>query len=130
MRGLLLLVAVVLASCSQASDPPRELYFPTWTPQPGPVPTGVLEGRLVERNGCLIWSDGAEYLPIWPDDFELDNADTTIAATSGVVLAVGDEGTLVGGERNLRQAESLIGMQIPSSCQSDGYWMVTEVVPG
>lgn len=128
---LTLAVIVVSSSCDQEEDEPSGVFFPTWTQQPGAAtPTGTLPGRLEESNGCLLWSNETDFLPVWPDDFQLDEAEVTIAANSGVVLAIGDGGTLAGGERTLEQAESLSGGSIPRRCQpAGGYWMVTELLP-
>ncbi len=129
--GVTMFVVVVFVSSSCHREENRsDVYFPTWTREPGAaVPTGILPGRLVERNGCLLWSDETDVVPLWPDNFQLDDPNDTIAADSGIVLAVGDGGTLGGGERTLEQAESVIGEAIPSRCQpSGGYWLVTEVM--
>ena len=125
---LLILVTCVTAACDQG-ERPSNLFLPTWTLQPGAAaPTGELRGHLDERNGCLFWSNGSDFLPLWPTALEIDRDELTIETTSGDVLAIGDGGILVGGERTLEQAESLIGEQIPSRCQAvGGYWMVTEV---
>lgn len=126
----LLLAVVLLSGACDQEDQPADVFFPTWIREPGaPVPTGDLAGGLVERNGCLIWSGTKDVLPLWPDTFQLNRADVTIATNAGVVLAIGDSGTLGGGERTLEQAESVIGKRIPGRCQpAGGYWMVTDVL--
>lgn len=128
--ALLLAVALVSSSCDQEEDQPSHLFFPTWTPPPGAaLPTGTLPGRLVERNGCLLWSGQTDFLPLWPETFQLDERESTVETSSGAVLAIGYAGTLGGGERTLEQAESVIGERIPRRCQpAGGYWLVTEVL--
>jgi hypothetical protein len=127
--SLFIAVSVGALSCEQ-DEALSNLFLPMWTPQPdAAVATGELPGRLEERNGCLLWSDGTEFLPLWPTDFEIDRVGLTIETTSGAVWAIGDSGTLGGGERTLEQAESLIGEQIPRRCHAaGGYWMVTDVL--
>lgn len=126
----LIAVAIMAFSCN-GEAPPSNLFVPKWTPEPGaPVATGELPGRLEERDGCLLWSNEKDFLALWPDDFEVDREELTIETASGVVVAIGEGGTLGGGERSLAQAQSLIGKEIPSRCRSaGGYWMVTEIIP-
>jgi hypothetical protein len=118
-----LVVGFGLVGCNDSAP---EVFFPTWSPSGGAVPTGALEGHLVERGGCLFWSDDAEYLPIWPSNYRFE--DSAVLAGSRLVLSVGDAAFLGGGERSLEQTESLIGSEIPGRCQAGGYWIVTKVV--
>jgi hypothetical protein len=121
----LVILATLLGSCETGADAPS-VFFPTWTPESGPVSGGVLEGRLVERAGCLLWSGTGDFLPIWPDTFEFEDGE--VITESGLAVALGDTATLGGGERSRAQVEELMGQEIPSRCRSvDSYWMVTDV---
>ena len=120
--ALMVVAAFGLVGCGDSA----KTFFPTWSPSGDPVPTGALQGRLVERNGCLLWADEREYLPIWPEPYELDGA--TILVDSRPVIRVGDTAFLGGGMRSLGGVESLIGEQVPQRCQAaGGYWLVTRV---
>lgn len=125
--ALLLAGALSFTGCQKSAS---DVYFPTWHESGGATASGALEGHLVERSGCLYWVGQSEYLPIWPDSFQLDDSDgLRLSTASGRSLAVGDAAILAGGERTRRQVEALVGARIPTRCQPQaGFWVVTDVI--
>jgi hypothetical protein len=121
-------VAAAALSMAACGDSAPDVFFPTWSPSEGEATaTGALEGRLVERGDCLMWDAGADFLPIWPDTYEFDGS--AVLADSEFVLDLGESAFLGGGERSLRQAESLMDSQIPQRCHAPGgYWIVTQIL--
>jgi hypothetical protein len=47
-----IVAAFLIAGCSSVSVE-EGLFFPTWTAEGGPVPTGIVQGTLLEDDGCL-----------------------------------------------------------------------------
>jgi hypothetical protein len=128
-----LVLVIVLSGCADpgsGSQAASGIFFPTWRSTGGPHPTAILEGRLVERDGCLLLDTGdqREFLPLWPDSFALEGGSTpTIISPNGRALALGDQAFLGGGERRLVDAESIIGQEIPGRCRTSLYWLATAI---
>jgi hypothetical protein len=133
----LLVALLVVAGCTTSQ--------PSVQPTTGPTaalpthkglsggPAALLTATLVADGGCVYASSTdptGRWLPIWPLGFQLDgqsikNGSDVVAVISGVVK-------LGGGEYHASQVDffrTLLTSPIPDACQSDEYWLVTEVIP-
>lgn len=135
----LCLIAVSCGSQTPASVPPTErpaLFMPTHQ-FTASGPAALLDGTLVERDGCL-WIETRErqrFLALWPTGYR-------VAAGSGTVTVLRNDGrpvaevgrpiTVGGGEYAPHQeafVQGLIGRPIPDACRGNKYWLVGEVLP-
>jgi hypothetical protein len=135
----LCLLAVSCASQAAPSVAPTEtpaLFVPTHRlGTQGGLPGAVLEGILVERDGCLAIEtrEGQRFLALWPDGYRVAVGSGTINVLRVVgrsVATVGRPITASGGEYGRDQealVRSLIGRAIPDACRRDRYWLVGEV---
>jgi hypothetical protein len=96
------------------------LFFPTWDAE-GDVPTGVVQGVLVEDDRCLfVEANGRRTLVAWEaglgfeDDALLDSAGDPIARVGETIHGVGG----YFGDR--RHIENLAGEPIPERCVPEG----------
>jgi hypothetical protein len=89
----------------------------------------MLQGRLIEREGCLLIEDRTEvgtdyYLALWPDTYSLSGDDSvSITTDDGSEIAVGDFVQLIGGTPST-PAEEVIGGAIPPKC-NEAAWKAT-----
>ena len=131
------LLAVGLMSCSgqptsptpAGSDEPADVFLPTYGPMNG-LPTALLSGRLVLRDGCIwIASAGGEVLPLWPAGSRIEfEGGRLVVVHGGDRARVGTEVTGGGGEYgpgNYAFVVELIGGEIPERCRGDGFYWLT-----
>jgi hypothetical protein len=131
---------LAIAGCAQAVDAESggddpTVFFPTWQHSGGASEQGMLEGRLIERDRCLLLEDETEigtdsYLPLWPDTYTLTNGSSVaIVLDDGSELNVGDFISLVGGTSTPTSvAEEVIGRSIPARCDEMA-WQATSAQP-
>jgi hypothetical protein len=114
------IVAAGLTSACTGSPVEEGLFFPTWRAE-GPVPSGIVQGRLVEDDRCLYVQTGNQRtLVAWEDGMGFEDA--TLLDTSGSPIAQVGEMIHGGGgyfeERG--HIEQLSGQSIPDRCVPDG----------
>lgn len=92
--GAMVLVVLVCSTCTDRPETESGIFFPTWSAE-GELPTGVVQGVLVERDGCLfLVSSGTETLIVWDDEYAF--ADGSLLGPSGnPIVRIGE--TLHGG---------------------------------
>lgn len=62
-----LLVFLACWACGKRPEVEAGTFFPTWSAE-GAVPAGIVQGVLVERDGCLlVAASGEETLVLWDD---------------------------------------------------------------
>ena len=125
------LVAAALGACL-APDP--VVYLPTYRPLDA-MPAGLIEGVLVEADGCLwIETDGQRLLVLWPRDSTVTSTvDGLAVGAEGVTIPVGTPMRAGGGQyQQEHQAfvHDLIGEPVPEACRSTGlYWLAGGIEP-
>jgi hypothetical protein len=130
--AVVLVIAVVsLAACGSTDMPSggskgEGVFFPTYR-ETGISPLGMLEGELVEQDGCLI-SQGIQgsLLLLWPDSYAYESGEPAMVVDGDGdrIAKVGALVQLAGGERTLDDAIALTGQSIPEECQAENYWIV------
>lgn len=117
------------------NDPPGvgpaqgDVFFPTWASSARPA--GIVEGRLVERRGCLFLESGSRLdLALWERGYTYDSG--VLKDPSGQpVVRVGE--TVFGGGgygSDWAAAEEIVGESIPSHCrptEAEGYAVVYDI---
>ena len=118
-RWSILLGVTLLAACSGANVE-EGLFFPTWDAG-GSVPTGIVQGVVVEEDHCLfVEANGRRTLVLWEaglgfeDGALLDPAGAQIAREGDVIHGGGG----YYGQRG--HFEELAGEPIPNRCMPDG----------
>jgi hypothetical protein len=113
-----IVAAFLMAGCSA---PPVEdgLFFPTWSAQ-GAVPTGIVQGTLVEDGRCLfVEAHSQRTLVAWEDGMGFE--DGYLLDVSGApITRVGEAIHGGGGYSGRRQIEQLSEDSIPERCVPDG----------
>jgi hypothetical protein len=130
----LVLVAIGLAACRDADSasentPSSSTYLGTLAAGIDDAPDALLEGAVVEEDGCIQLRDqvGDIRLAVWPSGFDL--ADEEILDQNGeVVASVGAslEGAS-GGQISLNTAQNLVSEPIPASCESRSVVLIGEL---
>jgi hypothetical protein len=136
-------VLVALAGTACDSTMPANVFLPTYTLQSGgpgqsqpPVtlPTGLLEGILVEEDGCLwVEADPFRSLVLWPTDSSavIDDSDRVVVRNGGHEAIVGTAITAGGGEytdEHYAFVVEILGEALPSACRASGlYWIGYEI---
>jgi hypothetical protein len=126
------LILAVAAACSQSGSDPAGLFLPTYRPM-NSAPTALLEGTLVEDDGCLwIETDNGRHLMLWPEASSvLDGDGQRAVRNDGDVAIVGTRVSAGGGEYGTEHYEfvvELIGRDVPEPCRTSGkYWLCREV---
>jgi hypothetical protein len=137
------LVLLGLAGCAESgvaangSGQQADVFFPTWSYSgTGGSEAGMLQGRLIEREGCLLIEDKTDvgtdyYLPLWPDTYSLSDDDpVSVTTDDGTDLAVGDFVELTGGTSTpSSQAEEAIGRAILPKCNEVAWKATSARVP-
>ena len=97
-------------------------------------PAAQLRAVLETRQGCLMLrgADGEHFLPLWPVDVRISEADPTVIEDDrGVIGRVGATLLLDGGAYQSSEAGfalSLIdGASPPKSCAAQSFWLVASV---
>jgi hypothetical protein len=128
---------LLIAACSRA--PVEEgLFFPTWSAE-GAVPAGIVQGTLVEDDGCLyVERNDQRTLVAWEDGMGFE--DGRLLATSGYPIAQVGEVIHGGGgyydsALGRSHVEELSGESIPQRCIPDGptgdrFAIIYDVEPG
>jgi hypothetical protein len=140
-RAIALVPLLALAGCGEsvvageASGEQATVFFPTWHYSgTGGSDGGMLQGRLIEREGCLLIEDETEvgtdyYLALWPDSFSLSSdSPVSITIDDGMELVVGDFVHLGGGAPST-SAEEAIGGAIPPECNEEAWKATSARVP-
>jgi hypothetical protein len=118
---LLGVVGITLA-ISACSGPPVEegLFFPTWEAEGG-LPTGIVQGVLVEADQCLfVEAHGQQTLVLWEaelgfkDDALLDSGGDPIASVGETIHGGG------GYYGDRRHFENLAEKPVPERCIPTG----------
>ncbi len=128
----IVVAASLLAGCGSSAPP--GIYLPTYGSM-NALPTGLLEGTLVEEDGCLwIEPDDTRRLVLWPGGTSVANdGDQLVLQSAGEQVIVGTQVSSGGGEYgpgNYRFVVELIGEEVPSACQQTGlYWLAGSVTP-
>jgi len=113
---------LLLCACKSGAEIEAGVFFPTWSAD-GARPTGVVEGVLVEANGCVyIDANGQQTLPVWEEG--LGFADSRLLSSDGEPVAEVDEvvhggGGWYGGADGRAHLEDLAGEGIPDRCVID-----------
>jgi hypothetical protein len=115
------------------------VYLPTYrlqssaapgeTPPPVSLPTALVEGTLVEDEGCIwVEADGSRWLVLWP------NGSTAVVDGGQVVVRNDGHQAIVGthvsgGGGEYRQEHyafvvGLIGEPVPLPCQASGLYVL------
>lgn len=114
------LVLLVTSACADRSGVEAGIFFPTWNAG-GIVPAGIVQGVLVERDGCLlVAASGEEALVLWDDGYGFVN-DSLLAPSGDVIVRVGE--LLHGGGgyfADREHAEDLSESSIPERCIPEG----------
>jgi hypothetical protein len=115
-------VLLLLVACESGAEVEDGVFFPTWSAD-GAVPGGIVQGVLVETDGCVyISANGQRTLPVWEEG--LGFADGTLLGSDGEPRAeVGDVvhggGGWYGGADGRAHVEDLAGKRIPDRCVMD-----------
>jgi hypothetical protein len=132
--GLLLLLFV---ACESGPEVEEGVFFPTWSAD-GDRPLAVVQGVLVEANGCVyISANGQRTLPAWEEGLGFANGtllgrDGEPVAEVGAVVHGG--GGWYGGANGRAHVEDLAGERIPDRCiideGPDRFAVIYEVAAG
>jgi hypothetical protein len=120
MRAVVALL--LLVACESGAEVEARDFFPTWRAD-GAVPAGIVQGVLVETDGCVyISANGRRTLPVWEEG--LGFADGTLLESDGEPIAqVGEVvhggGGWYGGAGGRAHLEELAGERIPDRCVID-----------
>jgi len=114
----ILLVFVGCSGCAKGSETESGIFFPTWSAD-GPVPAGIVQGTLAERDGCVfLVRDGKETLVVWDEGHAF--ADGSLLGPSGEPIAsIGETLHGGGGYYGRAHAEDMSGASIPDRCVPD-----------
>ena len=109
------LMILVCSACGEHPETEAGIFFPTWNAD-GDVPAGIVQGTLVERDGCLfLTSSGTETLIVWDDEYAF--ADGSLLAPSGEpIVRIGETLHGGGGYYGRAHAEKVSGTSIPDRC--------------
>lgn len=124
---------MLLAACGGGAPIQSGLFFPTWDPGDA-VPTGIVQGVLVEDDRCLfVEAHGVRTLVVWEE--WMGFADGSLLDAGGEPIArVGDVVHGGGGYHSDRaHIEGIVGREIPDRCMPAGdepFALVYEVEAG
>jgi hypothetical protein len=110
------------------------LFFPTWDAE-GDVPSGVVQGALVEEDRCLfVEADGRQTLVVWEAGLGFED-DTLLDSSGDPIAGVGERIHGGGGYYGARShIEDLAGKTIPERCipsaDGDRFALIYEVEAG
>lgn len=119
-------ITLLLAGC--LGVPPPGIHFPTYGSM-NALPVGVLEGTLVEEDGCLlVEAGGSRWLVLWPGSARAVEADAGLVVRDGTNEAVvGEPIRLGGGEYGMDNYDfvvDLIDEEVPPACrESEQFWL-------
>ena len=96
-------------------------------------PAALLNGRLVEADGCL-WvagDDGGRYLPAWGRGtraYGVSDGPPVVVEIDGRKIIAGSWVSLGGGElKDIGTVERVLEAPIPSACRAGPFWWVTSL---
>jgi hypothetical protein len=124
--------AAVLIACANGAGARGAdgVFFPT-LPHMNGWPAALLQGTLLERNGCVVLAGRSEsVLLLWPEGYSTrrdpDGSLVVLDDHGDRVGRMGDEVSLGGGlvgesRQHVEFAEKLIGQKIPGRCYADAY---------
>jgi hypothetical protein len=114
------IIASGLISACTGSRVEEGLFFPTWRAE-GAVPSGIVQGTLVEDDRCLHVETGNQRtLVAWEDGIGFDDG-TLLDASGSPIAQVGEVIHGRGGYFGSRgHIEALSGESIPERCVPDG----------
>ncbi len=123
----------LLTGCAgdQAND---EINFLRAKLSDAPDMTGLTEGRLELREGCLYIQDDdttSSHAAVWPLEFSLTvegDSSQILNRDKEVVAQVGDQVLVGGGEVRIMSQEEFDRNYLGTLQCSGPYWLVTEVV--
>ncbi len=138
LRGLMIgiIVSILVTGCVEKTQQDDRfidtststLFFPVQTdPNPGAQMAALLEGELVQINGCLRVD---KYLLVWPYGFSISTNGEVIQINNNTgkpIALVGDKVKLGGGEIPGEYIANFSG-ELPSSRCSGPYWIVGDVL--
>lgn len=136
LRGLMIgiVVSILIAGCVEKTQQDERFVNTSTSPffpvQKDPHParmTAILEGELVQINGCLRVDD---YLLVWPYGFSVSTSGGVIQinnSTGKPIATVGDKVKLGGGEMPVDRIANF-SSELPSSRCSEPYWIVGDVL--
>jgi hypothetical protein len=113
---------VLLVACGSGAEVEAGVFFPTWDPS-GPVPAGIVQGVLVETDGCIyLRAHGQRTLPVWEEGLGFANgvllgSDGEPIAEVGEVVHGGGGG--YEGAEGRAHLEDLAGEPVPERCVID-----------
>ncbi|MBU3967580.1 MAG: hypothetical protein KKG76_09430 [Euryarchaeota archaeon] len=136
LRGLMIgiIVSILITGCVEKTQQDESsvntstsLFFPVQKyTNPSVRMTAILEGELVQINGCLRVD---KYLLVWPYGFSISTNDEVIQINNNTgkpVAIVGDKVILGGGEIPGDYIANF-SRELPSSRCSGPYWIVGDV---
>lgn len=136
LRGLMIgiVVSILVAGCVEKTQQDESsvntstsLFFPVQKDtNPSVRMTAILEGELVQINGCLRMNN---YLLVWPYGFSVSTSGGVIQinnSTGKPVAIVGDKVILGGGEKP-GDIIANFSAELPSNRCSGPYWIVGDV---
>jgi hypothetical protein len=95
------------------------------------VPTGLANGVLLLRGDCVFLQGGEQMLVIWPVGYA--RRGNQIVNGGNPVVQIGQPLVLGGGSIDADQYRSVRstigGSAIPPECETETYWLATEVGP-
>lgn len=129
-QALVISVPLALSIAACAVEVPESIYFPTYADQGG-GPEALIEGLLLEENGCLSIENeatGERSLVLWPEAARISEENGSMVVRQGGFRAeVGQPVAAGGGEYSESEqgdfVRELIGEDIPPRCQSETYWL-------
>lgn len=126
------IAGLLLAGCGSSAPP--GIYLPTYGSM-NAMPAGLLEGTLIEDDGCL-WIEAGDdrWLVLWPSGTSVANDGGQLVVQIGGETAVeGQRVSAGGGEygpENYRFVVELIGEEVPTACRQAGrYFLAGPVTP-
>lgn len=125
-RTILTALAVTLLVVSCGAAPTN---LPTHKDWHGSSPTALQSGRLVLSGECVSLVDDrtdGSWLIVWQPGTSRNGNE--IVDQGGRLLAhIDDQVSIGGGEYDQDSIGSQLAAPIPSSCQTDSYWLVGQV---
>jgi len=137
LRGLIIgiIVSILVIGCVEKTQQDDRfidtststLFFPVQKDtHPSSQMTAILEGELVQINGCLRVDN---YLLVWPYGFSISTNGEVIQINNNTgkpIALVGDKVKFGGGEKPSDYIANFSG-ELPSSRCSGPYWIVGDV---
>jgi hypothetical protein len=128
----MVMVLLVSSTCAERPETEAGVFFPTWSAD-GTRPTGVVQGTLVERDGCLfLLSSGKETLIVWDDEYAFAGG-SLLGPSGDPIVRFGWTLHGGGGYYGRAHAEDVSGTSIPDRCvpdQAEGFALIYGVEAG